>query len=98
MFSNEHINYLITYTFNFRNEELLSYYISFLRFVVLIMYVRAVQIILICCLFLFVSSENRDAYFYINENKTEGYKKSSFLWLQRTLYNMVDILYLQPNA
>ena len=36
MFSNEHINYLITYTFNFRNEELLSYYISFLRFVVLI--------------------------------------------------------------
>ncbi|RVW16177.1 Protein CLEC16A-like [Vitis vinifera] len=31
MFSNEHINYLITYTFDFRNEELLSYYISFLR-------------------------------------------------------------------
>ncbi|KAJ8751255.1 hypothetical protein K2173_016436 [Erythroxylum novogranatense] len=31
MFSNEHVNYLITYTFDFRNEELLSYYISFLR-------------------------------------------------------------------
>lgn len=31
MFSNEHINYLITYSFDFRNEELLSYYISFLR-------------------------------------------------------------------
>lgn len=31
MFSNEHVNYLITYSFDFRNEELLSYYISFLR-------------------------------------------------------------------
>ncbi|KAK7291852.1 hypothetical protein RIF29_07338 [Crotalaria pallida] len=31
MFSNEHINYLITYSFDFRNDELLSYYISFLR-------------------------------------------------------------------
>ncbi|XP_074564364.1 protein TRANSPARENT TESTA 9 isoform X2 [Curcuma longa] len=31
MFTNEHINYLITYSFDFRNEELLSYYISFLR-------------------------------------------------------------------
>ncbi|XP_029125832.1 protein TRANSPARENT TESTA 9 isoform X2 [Cajanus cajan] len=31
MFSNEHINYLITYPFDFQNEELLSYYISFLR-------------------------------------------------------------------
>ncbi|KAF2309881.1 hypothetical protein GH714_005477 [Hevea brasiliensis] len=31
MFSNEHINFLITYTFDFHNEELLSYYISFLR-------------------------------------------------------------------
>lgn len=31
LFSNEHINYLITYTFDFQNEELLSYYISFLR-------------------------------------------------------------------
>ncbi|KAL8153457.1 hypothetical protein V2J09_011217, partial [Rumex salicifolius] len=31
LFSNEHINYLITYPFDFRNEELLSYYISFLR-------------------------------------------------------------------
>ncbi|XP_020235670.1 protein TRANSPARENT TESTA 9 [Cajanus cajan] len=31
MFSNEHMNYLITYPFDFRNEELLSYYISFLR-------------------------------------------------------------------
>ncbi|XP_027072189.1 protein TRANSPARENT TESTA 9 isoform X1 [Coffea arabica] len=31
MFSNEHINYLITYSFDFQNEELLSYYISFLR-------------------------------------------------------------------
>ncbi|KAK1418369.1 hypothetical protein QVD17_27512 [Tagetes erecta] len=31
LFSNEHINFLITYSFDFRNEELLSYYISFLR-------------------------------------------------------------------
>lgn len=31
LFSNEHINCLITYSFDFRNEELLSYYISFLR-------------------------------------------------------------------
>ncbi|GMJ15608.1 green fluorescent seed 9, TRANSPARENT TESTA 9 [Hibiscus trionum] len=31
MFSNEHVNHLITYSFDFRNEELLSYYISFLR-------------------------------------------------------------------
>ncbi|XP_031478821.1 protein TRANSPARENT TESTA 9 isoform X1 [Nymphaea colorata] len=31
IFSNEHINSLITYPFDFRNEELLSYYISFLR-------------------------------------------------------------------
>ncbi|KAK9725746.1 hypothetical protein RND81_05G166300 [Saponaria officinalis] len=31
LFSNEHINYLITYSLDFRNEELLSYYISFLR-------------------------------------------------------------------
>lgn len=31
LFSNEHINFLITYPFDFRNEELLSYYISFLR-------------------------------------------------------------------
>ncbi|KAI4380577.1 hypothetical protein MLD38_006754 [Melastoma candidum] len=31
LFSNEHINYLITYSFDFNNEELLSYYISFLR-------------------------------------------------------------------
>ncbi|CAK9171573.1 unnamed protein product [Ilex paraguariensis] len=31
MFSNEHINYFITYSFDFRNEELLSFYISFLR-------------------------------------------------------------------
>ncbi|KAI4344477.1 hypothetical protein L6164_011698 [Bauhinia variegata] len=31
MFSNEHTNYLITYSFDFRNEEILSYYISFLR-------------------------------------------------------------------
>ncbi|XP_062164002.1 protein TRANSPARENT TESTA 9 [Alnus glutinosa] len=31
LFSNEHMNYLITYSFDFRNEELLSYYISFLR-------------------------------------------------------------------
>lgn len=35
LFSNEHINYLISYSFDFRNEELLSYYISFLRFVYL---------------------------------------------------------------
>lgn len=31
LFSNEYINYLITYSFDFQNEELLSYYISFLR-------------------------------------------------------------------
>ncbi|CAN1284330.1 Protein TRANSPARENT TESTA 9, partial [Linum perenne] len=31
MFSNEYINFLITYTYDFRNEELLSYYMSFLR-------------------------------------------------------------------
>ncbi|ERN07456.1 uncharacterized protein LOC18435675 isoform X2 [Amborella trichopoda] len=31
IFSNEHINSLITYKFDFRNEELLAYYISFLR-------------------------------------------------------------------
>ncbi|VFR00899.1 unnamed protein product [Cuscuta campestris] len=31
IFCNEHINYLISYSFDFRNEELLSYYISFLR-------------------------------------------------------------------
>ncbi|XP_047310433.1 protein TRANSPARENT TESTA 9-like [Impatiens glandulifera] len=31
MFSNEHISFLITYSFDFHNEELLSYYISFLR-------------------------------------------------------------------
>ncbi|XP_042497689.1 protein TRANSPARENT TESTA 9 isoform X1 [Macadamia integrifolia] len=31
IFSNEHINSLITYSFDFRNEELLSYYVSFLR-------------------------------------------------------------------
>ncbi|XP_048423754.1 protein TRANSPARENT TESTA 9-like isoform X1 [Pyrus x bretschneideri] len=31
MFSNEHMNYLITFAFDFQNEELLSYYISFLR-------------------------------------------------------------------
>ncbi|KAI9112504.1 hypothetical protein K1719_016427 [Acacia pycnantha] len=31
MFSNEHMNYLITYSFDFRNEELLLYYASFLR-------------------------------------------------------------------
>ncbi|XP_061361576.1 protein TRANSPARENT TESTA 9 [Gastrolobium bilobum] len=31
MFGNEHMNYLITYSFDFQNEELLSYYISFLR-------------------------------------------------------------------
>ncbi|KAL6585061.1 Protein TRANSPARENT TESTA 9 [Orobanche minor] len=32
LFSNEYVNYLITYTYSydFRNEELLSYYISFL--------------------------------------------------------------------
>ncbi|KAJ6363165.1 hypothetical protein OIU78_003363 [Salix suchowensis] len=31
MINNEHINILITYSFDFRNEELLSHYISFLR-------------------------------------------------------------------
>lgn len=34
MFCNEHVNFLITYSFDFHNEELLSYYISFLRLVV----------------------------------------------------------------
>jgi protein CLEC16A len=33
IFSNEHINFLIAYPFDFRIEEMLSYYISFLRFV-----------------------------------------------------------------
>ncbi|XP_078435327.1 CLEC16A-like protein isoform X2 [Wolffia australiana] len=31
IFSNEHINHLILHPFDFKNEELLSYYISFLR-------------------------------------------------------------------
>ncbi|XP_020580323.1 uncharacterized protein LOC110024604 [Phalaenopsis equestris] len=31
MFSNEHINFLISYSYDFHNDELLSYYISFLR-------------------------------------------------------------------
>ncbi|XP_066346907.1 protein TRANSPARENT TESTA 9-like isoform X4 [Miscanthus floridulus] len=31
IFSNEHINFLITYPFDFRIDEMLSYYISFLR-------------------------------------------------------------------
>ncbi|PON75424.1 CLEC16A-like protein [Trema orientale] len=31
LFSNEHMNYLITYSFDFQNHDLLSYYISFLR-------------------------------------------------------------------
>ncbi|XP_062093856.1 protein TRANSPARENT TESTA 9 isoform X3 [Humulus lupulus] len=31
LFSNEYMNYLITYSFDFRNHDLLSYYISFLR-------------------------------------------------------------------
>lgn len=31
LFSNEYINYLITFPFNFQNEELLAYYIIFLR-------------------------------------------------------------------
>ena len=39
MFSNEHMNYLITYSFDIRNEELLSYYISFLRFVLALLVV-----------------------------------------------------------
>jgi hypothetical protein len=34
IFRNEHINFLITYPFDFRIEEMLSYYISFLRFVI----------------------------------------------------------------
>jgi protein CLEC16A len=33
IFSNEHINFLITYPFDFQIDEMLSYYISFLRFV-----------------------------------------------------------------
>lgn len=32
LFSNEYVNYLITYRFDFQHEELLSYYISFLRY------------------------------------------------------------------
>ncbi|KAF3595000.1 hypothetical protein DY000_02024009, partial [Brassica cretica] len=35
LFSNEYVNYLITYTFDFQHEELLSYYISFLRYILL---------------------------------------------------------------
>lgn len=31
IFSNEHINYLVTYPFDFQNDEMLSYYISFVR-------------------------------------------------------------------
>ncbi|KQJ82044.1 protein TRANSPARENT TESTA 9 isoform X1 [Brachypodium distachyon] len=31
IFSNEHINFLITYSYDFQIEEMLSYYISFLR-------------------------------------------------------------------
>ncbi|AQK43067.1 protein TRANSPARENT TESTA 9 isoform X1 [Zea mays] len=31
IFSNEHINFLVTYPFDFRIDEMLSYYISFLR-------------------------------------------------------------------
>ncbi|KAM3386271.1 hypothetical protein ACQJBY_009726 [Aegilops geniculata] len=31
IFSNEHINFLITYSFDFQIDEMLSYYISFLR-------------------------------------------------------------------
>lgn len=38
MLSNEHMNFLITYSFDFRNEELLSYYISFLRLVLMYPY------------------------------------------------------------
>jgi len=34
IFSNEHINFLITFPFDFRIDEMLSYYISFLRFVI----------------------------------------------------------------
>lgn len=32
LFSNEYINHLISYKFDFRNEELLAYYIIFLRY------------------------------------------------------------------
>nr|XP_043628478.1 protein TRANSPARENT TESTA 9 isoform X2 [Erigeron canadensis] len=31
LFSNEHINFLVTYSFDFRNEELLHHFISFIR-------------------------------------------------------------------
>ena len=31
LFSNEYINNLITYPFDFQNEELVAYFISFLR-------------------------------------------------------------------
>lgn len=37
LFSNEYVNYLITYTFDFQHEELLSYYISFLRYFFLLL-------------------------------------------------------------
>ena len=46
MFSNEHINFLITYTFDFRNEELLSYYISFLRYAFLVIVMVVVKCLL----------------------------------------------------
>lgn len=39
------MNYLITYSFDFKNEELLSYYISFLRFVFLFFFSPSVVVI-----------------------------------------------------
>lgn len=35
LLSNEHMNHLISYSFDFRNQDILNYYISFLRFVVI---------------------------------------------------------------
>lgn len=61
IFSNEHINYIITYSFDFRNEELLSYYISFLRWVIGSIYHVIYSVYLtfvincLCCSILLVS-------------------------------------------
>lgn len=48
IFSNEHINFLITYPFDFRIDEMLSYYISFLRFVIPA-YITLVLVLIIIC-------------------------------------------------
>ena len=98
MFSNEHINYLITYTFDFRNEELLSYYISFLRFVVLIslyLYCSIYSYLPLLLLF-FLWSETKDVYIYINEN--EGRIRNPPYDYKKPYNNMVDLLYKKPNV